>query len=133
MSWKWQFVKAPNVWSAKCLGANCPRPPTFQGANYPYSQMSRSQMSWVPIVQSANCPGCKIRISRDPHMSKFLSSDFDLCVNGRRALSASPPTQTPILMYYLCLCRLLCGSLPILPYMPFCVVSPLARGKISFR
>ena len=56
---KRQFFRAPNVWSAKCLGAKCPRPPIFQGANCPYSQMSRSQMSWVPIVQSANCPGAK--------------------------------------------------------------------------
>ena len=60
MSWKMAiFARAPNVWSAKCLGAKCPRPPIFQGANCPYSQMSRSQMSWVPIVQSANCPGAK--------------------------------------------------------------------------
>ena len=56
---KWQFLRAPNVWSAKCLGAKCPRPPIFQGANCPYSQMSRSEMSWVPIVQSANCPDAK--------------------------------------------------------------------------
>ena len=53
------IFRAPNVWSAKCPGAKCPRAPIFQGANCPYSQMSRSQMSWVPIVQSANCPGAK--------------------------------------------------------------------------
>ena len=52
-------MRAPNVWSAKCLGAKCPRPLIFQGANCPYSQMSRSQMSWAPNVQSANCPGAK--------------------------------------------------------------------------
>ena len=72
-----------------------------------------------------NIPLARPEISRDPHMSIFpLFRLWLLCVSGKRSLSASPPTQTPILMYYLCLCRLLCGSLPILPYMPILCCFP---------
>ena len=52
-----------------------------------------------------------------------------LCLSERRAeasLSSSPPTHFYMRIFYLCLCRLVCASLPILPSMLF---SLLLVGK----
>ena len=69
-------------------------------------------------------------ISRVPHMSIFpLFRLWLLCLSERRAeasLSSSPPTHFSMHIFYLCLCRLVCASLPILPSMLF---SLLLVGK----
>ena len=59
MPWKWQFVKAPNVWSAKCLGAKCPRPPNIRAPNVWGGKCPYRLLSGAPIVPGAKFPGAK--------------------------------------------------------------------------
>ena len=56
----------------------------------------------------------------------ILLFSFDLCWVEAEHSHASPPTQTPIYMFYLCLCWLHCSSLPKLPILLF---SLLLDGK----
>ena len=56
----------------------------------------------------------------------ILLFSFDLCWVEAEHSHASPPTQTPIYMFYLCLCRLHWSSLPKLPILLF---SLLLDGK----
>ena len=68
-------------------------------------------------------------ISRVPHMSIFLLHYFDMPWVWAESSLFSPPTQSSMYLYYLCLCRLSHSSLPILPYMPYMLFSLLLVGK----
>ena len=58
-------------------------------------------------------------LSRGPHMSIFVLFNFDLFWVWAENSHFSPPTQLPMHLNYLCLCRLHWSSLPILPIVLF--------------
>ena len=71
-------------------------------------------------------------LSRGPHVSIFVLFYFDLFWVWAENSHFSPPTQLPMHLNYLCLCRLHWSSLPILPYMPIVLFSLLLGGNTFF-
>ena len=101
--------------------------------------MSKSFVSYYPL--SGLVPGGRAQFESpplhlDPHRRIFSLSlwhSASSAVEWKQSQCTSAPDSPPTLNLYLCLCRLLHGSLPFLPIHLFYVVFPLARGAPFLR